>query len=142
MSQKAPPGSVPRGPQEGPPSSKDVSNPRQKIMKIRFRVFLTTNSVPGDLPEVFTEMTSLNPYNCPRRWWHHILQLRLRQLWKLFPTQACLHSKLRLVVPPPYTLSALSLGQWEPRAGERLVGVCLGRGASIHCPKPQDSRLS
>ena len=60
MSQEAPPGSVPRWPQEGPPSSKDVSNLRQKIMKIRSPVFLTTNSVPGDLPEVFTEMTSWN----------------------------------------------------------------------------------
>lgn len=50
MSQEAPPGSVPRCTQslgltgaEGPPSSKDVSNPRQKITK-QVPVFLTTNS--------------------------------------------------------------------------------------------------
>ena len=40
----------------------------------------------------------------------------------------CMHSKLRLVVPASYTLSALSLGQWEPREGERLEGGVSGEG--------------
>ena len=122
MSQEAPPGSVPRWPQEGPPSSKDVSNPRQKIMKIRSPVFLTTNSVPGDLPEVFTEMTSLNPYNCPRRWWHHIVQLRLRQLWKAgssvsnsglsaFKAQAGGPTILHPICPQPWPVGAQGRGE-------------------------------
>lgn len=104
------------------PSSKDVSNPRQKIMKTRSPVFLTTNSVPGDLPEVFTEMTSLNPYNCPRRWWHHILQLRLRQLWKAgssvsnsglsaFKAQAGGPTILHPICPQPWPVGAQGRGE-------------------------------
>lgn len=68
MSQEPPPPScAPRWPQEGSPSSKDVSNPREKIMKIRSPVFLTTNSVPGNLPEVFTENDLTESLQLPKK---------------------------------------------------------------------------
>lgn len=136
-------------PREGPPSAKRGPNQRQKITKVRSLVFLNTDSVPGNLLDVFTYMTSFNPYNSPRRWQHPILQMRLREIWKagssvsspglsVFKAQSGGPTSLHPVVMAylPSALASGSPGQWK--ALEDLWE----RGQRPLRLKPRDSELA
>lgn len=68
-------------------------------MKIR-SIFLNTSSVPGNSLQVFTDIISFDPHDStesPNRFGKQV-----SLAW--FPTKACLHAELRLVVSPLCTL--------------------------------------